>query len=55
VVWEDEIIGMDGVKGDVAFATDLGIGAAGKFEVDGERDWILHKFKGNEFGCMWRA
>lgn len=37
-VRDDQIIGVDAVESDVAFATDLGIGAARFFEMD--REWF---------------
>jgi hypothetical protein len=37
------VIGINGIEGDVAFAADLGIGAAGEFEMDGELDGIGHR------------
>ena len=40
---EREIIGMNGIEGDIAFATDLRIRAAWEFEMDRERYWVLHK------------
>jgi hypothetical protein len=43
VIWRDEVIGIDGVEGDVAFSTDLGIGAAREFEMDRERNGIGHR------------
>jgi hypothetical protein len=43
VVWDDDIIGINRIKGDVTFSTDLGIGTAREFEMDRERDGIRHR------------
>jgi hypothetical protein len=37
VIWDDEIIGIDGIESDVAISADLRIRAAWEFKVDGER------------------
>jgi hypothetical protein len=39
-----DVIGINGIEGDVAFTADLGIGAAWEFEVDREWDGVRHRF-----------
>jgi hypothetical protein len=44
VIWDDEVIGIDGIESDVAFSADLRIRAAWEFKVDRER---------SDHGILW--
>ena len=35
-IWQNEVIGVDGIESDIAFSADLGIGAAWFFEMERE-------------------
>jgi hypothetical protein len=50
VIRQDEVIGVNGIERDIAFSTDLRIGAANSFEVDRERS--DHK-ENREMGCIF--